>query len=492
MTRRNIARRTHGRSATTSFRFSSSTNWAGNQHVDKTQNSAKNAENGDEAVTPRSAGALIALCLDSETSMQAIAEEAGQNTALANIFFRAAEQQGAAQRRVSQAVLSIGLDEACKLALVYAVQSAMPDALTVEEQEMVLVRAMRRASTAEQIAEDARETETRSAFAGGLMADMGLIFAMDKYPHLKNALFNLSHQPSAKRVSAERMIVGVDHGSAFAQSPIAEHVPQNILEAIQQHHSDVDSTLARIIEAADHVEDMMSAPNPAQWMTETAQRIAVAGGRTSVAPLLDSAIARTMNMATALQLTVDHQRDAQELFAPCTLKVDNNVGEVLSINRNTIPSSESMLNQMSNRKWMERQINTCDQNGDEYTVLYFNFNQFKDINNSYGVPAGDRILQQVVGALRSCLNSPADQMARIGGDTFAVLLPHTGQRLGQVTAERIRSMVERNPVKIGANTRVSCSVSVFGTTARTSSAASLTNLEESANTSSTRNRLVWM
>ena len=48
---------------------------------------------------------------------------------------------------------------------------------------------------------------------------------------------------------------------------------------------------------------------------------------------------------------------------------------------------------------------------------------FKDFNDSYGHPAGDRLLKETAVAWREELRA-GDFLARLGGDEFALLLPH--------------------------------------------------------------------
>ena len=77
----------------------------------------------------------------------------------------------------------------------------------------------------------------------------------------------------------------------------------------------------------------------------------------------------------------------------------------------------------------------------KYSVISLDVDHFKQVNDRYGHHAGDAVLAGIAHTCRAALRSE-DFIGRIGGEEFAVGLPHTGLDDAAMLAERLRKAVE--------------------------------------------------
>ncbi len=75
------------------------------------------------------------------------------------------------------------------------------------------------------------------------------------------------------------------------------------------------------------------------------------------------------------------------------------------------------------------------------SLILFDIDFFKKVNDTYGHPAGDLVLMNIAKAVTQAVR-PCDIVARYGGEEFAVILPETGAAGAKVFAARLRRCIE--------------------------------------------------
>ncbi len=94
-----------------------------------------------------------------------------------------------------------------------------------------------------------------------------------------------------------------------------------------------------------------------------------------------------------------------------------------------------------------------------FAVLLFDLDGFKEVNDTWGHGAGDRVLAMVGERARRCVRS-SDTVGRQGGDEFLAILPETGLEGALGVAEKLRESL-RAPYPLGnTEARLSASVGV--------------------------------
>ena len=98
-------------------------------------------------------------------------------------------------------------------------------------------------------------------------------------------------------------------------------------------------------------------------------------------------------------------------------------------------------------------------------LLLLDLDRFKDVNDSLGHAAGDRMLQEVASRLRVALDPWPELVVRLGGDEFALLLPETDQAEAQGVAGRVRAVLAEPMALDGVVVRVDVSIGIAVMTA---------------------------
>jgi diguanylate cyclase (GGDEF)-like protein len=90
---------------------------------------------------------------------------------------------------------------------------------------------------------------------------------------------------------------------------------------------------------------------------------------------------------------------------------------------------------------LEKEISKAKRHDYPLSIIYFDVDHFKRVNDRYGHPAGDRVLIRLVGLMQSRLRE-SDMLARWGGEEFLVLLSYTDLADAVRIAEELRLLVE--------------------------------------------------
>lgn len=170
-----------------------------------------------------------------------------------------------------------------------------------------------------------------------------------------------------------------------------------------------------------------------------------------------------------VRMIMEHQRASAPIYALLkkaevhSLELGN---EVSLLNNRVIMSvyNKDPLTGFLSRRFMDRvllnQMEIAKATETAFSLVMFDLDHFKCINDTYGHPTGDRLLEHVAALVRETLRQ-SDLVFRYGGEEFLLVLPSTPLAQAQQLAERLRRQIEEKPLP--APTPITASAS-FGVT----------------------------
>lgn len=107
---------------------------------------------------------------------------------------------------------------------------------------------------------------------------------------------------------------------------------------------------------------------------------------------------------------------------------------------------------------LERVVSEAQRRTERCAVIFFDLDEFKEINDNFGHRAGDALLIRVAGEVGTLVRRN-EIFARLGGDEFAILLPHVHDNEAEALAERVIRAVAQIPFRFeGRNLRLTASL----------------------------------
>ncbi|MEM7172280.1 MAG: PleD family two-component system response regulator [Pseudomonadota bacterium] len=182
-------------------------------------------------------------------------------------------------------------------------------------------------------------------------------------------------------------------------------------------------------------------------------------------------------LAKGLELGVTdyliHPIDRNELRARCRTQIrrhryHNELREVLqqSVSLAYIDALTGVYNRRYMQSYLDRKIMEIGEAAHPVSILMFDIDYFKAVNDNYGHVAGDIVLKELTNRVASGMRD-SDMVARYGGEEFVVVMPSTDRDVALSVAERLRALVAENDFPLpDLDQRLKITVSVGAATTR--------------------------
>ena len=107
---------------------------------------------------------------------------------------------------------------------------------------------------------------------------------------------------------------------------------------------------------------------------------------------------------------------------------------------------------------LQEEFERSSRTGEPVSVVMFDLDRFKRVNDTYGHQAGDHVLKTLADILRETARE-IDRLGRYGGEEFMAILPDSGPDAGLTFAERVREAVEAREFRISDGDAIDMTIS---------------------------------
>ncbi|MDE8602313.1 sensor domain-containing diguanylate cyclase [Marinomonas sp. RSW2] len=135
--------------------------------------------------------------------------------------------------------------------------------------------------------------------------------------------------------------------------------------------------------------------------------------------------------------------------------------------KNTLLSTISHTDQLTSianrRKMMEvlhTEVSSYEQNQHPFSVLMFDVDHFKHVNDTFGHEVGDQVLIRLAQTIKATIHK-TDTLGRWGGEEFVIVCPNTDKTMALNIAEKVFSAIHLHNFPLQINITISLGLSEF-------------------------------
>ena len=405
---------------------------------------------------------------------------------------------------ISAALVILGLQAAKTLALGFSLLTHLKTQEKGEhgfDQTRFWKRSIFVATASRELARKYLVVQQEEAFLAGLLANMGVLALHRVMPEEFGALLaqakgdeELLHALCQKQFELTPPEVAQMLAEKWQMPPLL--VQPIALQRSPELAEPAVKPLADAVATGLAIADVFVAADPARAIAAAREALMRRYGMTAeeVEGVLEKIGAGAKEASKMLDLPLGRERsyqeileEAQETLVGLSLQTQKRVEsierEVANLQEK---ASTDPLTRLANRAqfdaFIEEQFTRAYAQQRPLALVFIDLDHFKNVNDTFGHPAGDEVLRRVGKVLRASVRN-IDMVARYGGEEFAVVLTETDLEAAAKRAEAIRKRLENETIVFdGTTIRMTLSAGVAGTERGRifASAAQLTNAADRA------------
>ena len=151
-------------------------------------------------------------------------------------------------------------------------------------------------------------------------------------------------------------------------------------------------------------------------------------------------------LGTLVTFVTAHVAFAAVLALPLVVSLQRSLRHSQLVAEASVDAKTGLLNDRTWRQRAAEEVERAARTGAPLAVAVLDIDHFKSVNDTYGHPAGDQVLEGVAAVVTAQLRG-CDVVGRIGGEEFAIILPDTTPQAAVEAAERLRTTILLTPFR---------------------------------------------
>jgi diguanylate cyclase (GGDEF)-like protein len=333
--------------------------------------------------------------------------------------------------------------------------------------------------------------KSHDIFVTALLQDIGIIVLFSSCPEEYQLVMKENIAGKGPLYEIEKECFGFDHQELGSELLSQWHIPESIYIPIKYHHRDdsIPDEYRRQVEVlrlSNNLSAIYHGGQSVENVLKVRKRFKTAFGvqEDAVEKLIDAVARKSIEILSTFEIPPGDMRPFSMILQEANEELSNlNTSyEMLVIElRQAKEKAETLADELHNanvklhelvfcdaltglynhrffQEAMDRELDRSKRYKRDLSLIIFDIDHFKKVNDTYGHLVGDRVL---VALSRTTENSvrEADIIARYGGEEFAVILPETDFSSTRAVAERLRRDIENLIIEVdGGKVKVTVSV----------------------------------
>ncbi len=380
-------------------------------------------------------------------------------------------------KNINRAMSVLGTNIIKNIALSFVIAAEMNHNTSEEESgfnfDLYWRRSITAAVSADLIAK-AAQFKNDDIFVTALLQDIGMLVISLSKGKEYTKLLKEAQSTGTSLIDLEKEKYGFNHQQAGYALLVSWHLPNSISEPILYHHEPENSAekcreSAEIIHLSNQLADIYNKTETAEDARLIQQKLVAKFGKTEAQALdlLDTTAINSSEMIKTFDLDPEEIKPYSLLLQEANAELGklnlSNEQMILEMREakekaerlaHELQDANSRLKELVYRdgltglynhryfqESLDNEICRAKRYKSSVSLIIFDIDFFKKVNDTYGHPAGDLVLMNISSAVQSAVR-PCDIVARYGGEEFAVILPETSAAGVKVFAARLRRCVE--------------------------------------------------